>query len=92
MHYDIHVEPDAAALTTRGTVSIDIVVERPSDTVVLNALDLEIHSVLADAGDPASVRLDASAQTATLKFAQSLSVGSHRLRLEYSGKIEQTSS
>ena len=28
VHYDIHVEPDAAALTTRGTVSIDVVVER----------------------------------------------------------------
>jgi aminopeptidase N len=92
LHYDIHVEPDAAALTTRGTVSIDVVVERPSDTIVLNALDLEIHSVLADAGNPASVRLDASAQTATLKFAQPLSVGPHRLRLEYSGKIEQTAS
>jgi len=39
LHYDIRVEPDAAALTTRGAVSIDVVVERPSDTVVLNALD-----------------------------------------------------
>ena len=92
LHYDIHVEPDAAALTTRGTVSIDVVVERPSDTVVLNALDLEIHSALADAGNRASVRLDASAQTATLKFAKSLSAGPHRLTLDYSGKIEQTAS
>jgi aminopeptidase N len=92
VHYDIHVEPDAAALTTRGTVSIDVVVERPTDTVVLNALDLEIHSVLADAGNPADVRLDASAQTATLRFARSLSAGPHRLRLEYTGKIEQTAS
>jgi len=94
VHYDIHVEPDAAALTTRGTVSIDVVVERPTDTVVLNALELEIRSVMADAdaGNPASVRFDASAQTATLKFAKSLAAGPHRLRLEYSGKIEQTAS
>jgi aminopeptidase N len=92
LHYDIHVEPDAAALTTRGTVSIDVVVERHSDTVVLNALDVEIRSALADESNPASVRLDASAQTATLKFAKSLSAGPHRLRLEYSGKIEQTAS
>ena len=92
LHYDIHVEPDAAALTTRGAVSIDVVVERPSDTVVLNALDLEIHSALADTDNPASVRLDASAQTATLKFAHPLAAGPHRLHLEYSGKIEQTAS
>ncbi len=92
LHYDIHVEPDAAALTTRGTVSIDVVVARSTDTVVLNALNLEIGSVLADAGNPASVRLDAPAQTATLKFAKPLAAGPHHLRLEYSGKIERTAS
>ena len=73
-------------------MAIDVVVERASDTVVLNALDLEIGRALADAGNPASVSLDSSAQTATLKFAEPLAAGPHRLHLEYTGKIGQTAS
>ena len=92
VHYEILVEPDAVALTTRGTVSIDVAVARASDTVVLNALELEIHHALADGGNPATVQLDGSAQTATLRFAESLAAGPHRLRLEFTGKIGQTAS
>ena len=92
LHYEIRIEPDAAALTTRGSVSIDVELARASDAVVLNAVELEIHDARADGRIPATVHLDASAQTATLQFAEPLPAGPHRLHLEYTGKIQQTAS
>ena len=37
VHYDIHLEPNAAALTFNGRETIDIVVRRETKFIVLNA-------------------------------------------------------
>ncbi len=86
-HYEISLEPDAAALTFKGRTTIDIAVQRATDTVVLNAADLAISSARVDGNTVGAVALDAAAQTATLRFEQSLAAGEHRLSLEYTGRI-----
>src|SRR5512134_3990932 len=90
VHYEIAVEPDAAALRFTGRATIDIEVRRPTDEIVLNAVDLDIASARLDGERQAAVALDAAAQTATLRFAEPVSMGRHRLEFGYSGRIYTT--
>ncbi len=92
VHYQISVQPDATALTFQGRATIDVEVERPTDTIVLNAADLEITSAGLDGAQAAAVKLDPEAQTAALRFTTELTSGRHQLELGYSGRIYTTSS
>lgn len=90
IHYDIAVRPDAATLTFSGSVGADVQVVRPTAVVTLNAADLAFGKVRLDGADVApTVAYDTPAQTATLTFAQPLTVGKHRLAIDYTGKINQ---
>src|SRR5437762_4155492 len=76
--YDVHLEPDLEAGTFRGDVRIAIRLDRPRSEVVLHAADLTIHRAVARASggeNPARVRLDRDAETATLRFARPLPEG-----------------
>ncbi len=46
--YTLVLEPDLAAATFHGTVSIDLVVAEATETIVLNAIELGIRSVTLD--------------------------------------------
>ena len=87
VHYDMHLEPNAAALTFNGRETIDIVVQRETKSIVLNALDLEVSEATLDGGTPAAVTVDAAAQTVTLSFKEPVATGPHRLALAFSGRI-----
>jgi len=87
VHYEISVEPDAAALRFRGRVAIEIDVGPATDTIVLNAVDLDIAGVQLDGRQRGTIALDSAAQTATLRFSSPVSPGRHRLSLAYSGRI-----
>ena len=87
VHYDIHLEPDAAALTFTGRETIDIVVQRETTSIVLNALDLQVSEAILDGDTPADVTLDAAAQTVTLSFKEPVATGPHQLALTFSGRI-----
>ncbi len=92
VHYDITIEPDAAALTFAGTTTITIEVTRPTADITLNALDLDISSARLSDGaklslaDP-SIHVDAAAQTVTFHFDRKIPVGSHDLSTTYKGRI-----
>ncbi|HEV2816628.1 MAG TPA: M1 family metallopeptidase [Allosphingosinicella sp.] len=87
LHYAIAIVPDAANLRFTGTTTIDIQVLEPTDSIVVNAAELDFASVTADGGRTARVSTDAEAQTATFRFAEPLGAGRHRLDIAYSGKI-----
>ncbi|HMG48608.1 MAG TPA: M1 family metallopeptidase [Allosphingosinicella sp.] len=87
LHYSIAIVPDAAHLRFTGSEQVDIEVLEATDTIVVNAAELEFASVTADGGRPARVSTDADAQTATFRFADTLSPGRHRLAIAYAGKI-----
>jgi aminopeptidase N len=90
LHYEISVEPDARALSLNGRVVIDVEVQKPTDAITLNALELDIASAKLDAAAKASVTLDPAAQTATLRFERAIDPGRHALTLDYRGRIETT--
>jgi len=88
VEYRVDITPDAAALRFAGRVDIDVDVRRPTDRIVLNALDLVIDEA-ALAGESAAprIRYDKGAQTATLTLAHRIAPGAHTLTLGYHGRI-----
>ncbi|MGE4430190.1 MAG: M1 family metallopeptidase [Sphingobium sp.] len=94
-HYAIRVRPNAPDLTFSGEVTIDITLAQAMKAITLNAADLRFASasiVAAGQGNKAAngtVSVDAAAQTATISFAKDLAPGKYKLKLVYSGVINQ---
>src|SRR5688500_2584479 len=95
-HYSIFAAPDAANLRLTGRTEVDIEVLEATDSITLNAAELEfgevsIGSFGASDGPPLALTpqtsLDAAAQTATFRFARRLAPGRYRLTLNYAGRI-----
>jgi aminopeptidase N len=93
-HYDVDVTPHADSLSFDGKVRVTVDVLKPTTTITLNAIDLTFSSVTlapvsggAHLGTP-KVTVDANAQTATFTFAKPVQVGSYRLSMNYTGKID----
>jgi aminopeptidase N len=92
-HYDVTIEPDAAALKFRGDVAIALEVLAPVQSITLNALDLQFASVrfTDNSGQVVStapkITMDEAAQTATFTFDKKIPSGNYRLALHYTGKI-----
>jgi aminopeptidase N len=90
VHYAIELTPDLESLKLAGIETVDIEVREPTARLVLNAIETTFGSVSIDDGaQPAEVALDASAETATLTFAQPIAAGQHRLRVEFTSRINK---
>ena len=89
--YRIAVTPHAAQARFEGRVEIDVQVRRRTDRIVLDSADLAIAGASLDAERAAPrIVLDAARQRATFRFAHPLALGRHTLRIDYSGKIQDT--
>lgn len=87
-HYRIDITPDADALTFKGTVQIDITVNRSTDKIVLNSADIVIDRAAVSGGTAvAAIRYDEAVQTATLALGREIKAGAYTLSLAYHGKI-----
>jgi aminopeptidase N len=92
-HYRIDITPNAAALTFRAKVSIDVTVHAPTSTIVLNCADIVIDRAALAAGPTVSaITYQKGPQTATLRLAGGLAPGRYTLQLAYHGKIFQQAS
>ncbi len=85
-HYTLAIAPEIAKATFSGTETIDVTLASASNTITLNALDLQIQSVTAD-GQPGKVSFDPSRQQATLTFSKALPAGHVALSLAFSGVL-----
>ncbi len=103
LQYTISAAPDAANLRFSARTLIDIEVLEPTDTVTLNAADLDIRSgsiaPMPSEGRPAGnaaparrISLNPEAQTATFRFSAPLQPGRYQLSIDYSGKINTQAS
>src|SRR5215475_14557309 len=88
-HYSLSLTPDLKAATFTGEETIDVVLDRPSTTITLNAAEIKFVSVRAAAGSTspltAEVSQDAEKEQATFTFAQPLPAGKAMLRISYTG-------
>jgi len=91
VHYDMKVDPDAAHLSFTGSETITVSVLRPTRWIVMNAADLAIRKATLDGRVAADdMTLDPKAQTLMLTFAKPVATGTHRISLDWSGKIYQS--
>lgn len=89
-HYAIALAPDLNSLTFTGSETIDIEVQKATSQIILNALELSVSRArLEDMNLDGRISLDAERQTLSLAFPRTIGVGTHRLRLDFKGKVNE---
>ena len=88
-HYEIRLQPDLEQFTTRGTVTVDLEVLKPTDEIVFNALDLKVTkaTLITRKETELKPKADLEQQTVTLKSPAELPRGDCRLVLEFEGRM-----
>src|ERR1700757_2186647 len=89
--YDLRLEPDLDAATFAGEESISITVKEAVNEIFLNAAELSIQSVAAEHADglvvQGSAAMEPEAERARLLFPSPLDPGEWRLRLAFTGVL-----
>ena len=87
--YAIRLTPDLRAFTFDGEETVDITVHEPVTEIVLNAIELTIHSVSVSGPDgqtlDGTVSLDSEQERASFHFPQPLAPGAWSLGISFSG-------
>ncbi len=89
-HYTLQLAPDLKAATFTGEETIDLTLDQPEKSIVLNAYELKFAQVSAESEGkslPAKVTLDPAQQQATFHFDQPLAAGPVSLKIAYSGVL-----
>ncbi len=92
LRYAVHLTPDLEAFTFGGEESIDIEVLEATDTVVLNACEMTVHSAsLMDAGnaqvDATGIEMNADDETVAIRFPSAVQPGPAVLRISFTGEL-----
>jgi puromycin-sensitive aminopeptidase len=90
--YDLRLEPDLAAATVRGEVTIALTVQEATREIVLNAIELAIDSaVLTDAAGKvshaATITLEEATERCRLTLPAPVPLGPYLLRLAFRGTL-----
>ncbi|MFW6174324.1 MAG: M1 family metallopeptidase [Chloroflexota bacterium] len=90
--YELTLEPDLDKATFTGVEAIDVQVHEQTDTITLNAAELELdeawlESDAAGRTEVTDVSLDEEMERATLKLASPVSPGDHVLRIRFRGVL-----
>src|ERR1700761_7073309 len=87
-HYTLHLTPDLDKATFSGEETIDVTLEQAADSITLNAAEIQFQSVTANNGKrdmKADVSLDEGKQQATFTFPGTLPAGPVKLKIAYTG-------
>ncbi len=84
-HYDVRLRPSLSDASFIGSVTVELDVTEPTRTIVLNAIELEIETVLVD-GAPQPWSLDESAERMTVTLDAEVS-GEATLHIEFTGTL-----
>jgi aminopeptidase N len=91
--YLIHLEPDIDNLTIEGVEAIGIEVLRPTNRIVLNALDTQIEGARIEAAnfrEELTARFDSNQQTVSFELNEALTPGPYTLSIKFQSKIAET--
>ena len=90
-HYELTIAPDLTSCRFEGTTVISATVHQPVQEIVLNAVELELHSAVVTGSDgklqQATIALDADLERATLSFADTVPPGPATLTITTTGTI-----
>ena len=88
-HYRIRIEPDLEEARFAGTEVVTVEVAEPTDRVVLNAIELDIHEAWLSRGDgsrvEATVGYQEEEQRAVLSLAEEIDAGEWEFHCRFSG-------
>jgi len=91
-HYELELTPDLAARTFEGKVEIEIEIKQKTNTILLNAVEIQVKEVTIKVGESRTIKatnisLNEKDEICTLTFSESLEPGTEgvRLILVYSG-------
>ena len=87
-HYTLKLAPDLKAATFSGEEAIDVNVSQPTNSITLNAIEIEFQSVTILATGPeqtGTVRLDTEKQQATFTFPNTVPAGNAIIKIRYTG-------
>ncbi|MFA7310175.1 MAG: M1 family metallopeptidase [Candidatus Paceibacterota bacterium] len=87
--YDIHLIPDLKSFTFKGEETIELKLKKPAKAITLHAKDLNIASaeILGKVANKARISFNDKAETATFTFKSPIAKGSARLRIAFSGVL-----
>jgi len=87
--YDIRLEPDLPTGTFAGEATVTVTVREPVDEILLNAAELAIRSVAIEGPGGRTLEgaatLEPDTERARLRFPERLDPGESRLRLAFTG-------
>jgi aminopeptidase N/puromycin-sensitive aminopeptidase len=89
-HYNLILAPDLKAATFTGSEKIDVQIQKPVDSITLNAIEIKFQSVKTKLNGKvveAAVTEDTDKQQATFNFHRQLPVGKLTLEIEYTGTL-----
>jgi len=87
-HYGLILIPDLKRATFTGSEQIDVQIQKPVDSITLNAIEIKFQSVKTKLNGKvvdAVVTEDIDKQQATFNFHQQLPAGKLTLEIEYTG-------
>jgi aminopeptidase 2 len=90
-HYRLSLTPDFTTFKFAGRLNVKLDVTKPTRSIVLNALELELHSASVDVGGKSiaskKISLDEEKQIATLDFEDELKVANDAttLSIDFTG-------
>jgi aminopeptidase N len=87
-HYSLALTPDLRNATFTGREEIDVQIQKPVDSITLNAIEIKFQSVKTRLNGKildAAVTEDTDKQQATFNFHQQLPAGKLTLEIEYTG-------
>lgn len=89
-HYALTVNINFPTNSYEGDETIDLKLTKPSDTITLNALEIDFHEVTVTAGgktQTAKVSTDAKTETATFTVPNQLPAGAAKIHIKYTGHL-----
>ncbi len=88
--YELRLEPDLNTFTFKGQEAVSVTVHEPTREVVLNALELEIDSAIAERAGKAlaaKVELDPARERAHLHFGDAITPGDWTIKIAFRGVL-----
>ncbi len=89
-HYNLSFTINFSTNSFDGDESIDLTLAKPSNTITLNALEIDFHEVTVTSGgqtQTAAVSTDEKNEMATFTVDKELPAGAATLRIKYTGKL-----
>ncbi len=85
--YDLLLEPDLETASFQGTVQVAVDVLEATDTLVLNAAELEVHAAAVEGVGECTAALHEPNERLTLTLPRQLEPGPHRLTISFTGTL-----